>query len=139
MRTEQQVSRRQALGITGAAAAGLFMAGCSKEADITPAAPEKFKMTVYDPTGSIRITQLFSPRLDTLEGKTIAFVADDAWEDARTSALIQKILKEKYPSVTIITADNFTRGISNITKDKNGIPEKMQELGVDAAIIGNAG
>ena len=27
----------------------------------------------------------------------------------------------------------------NITKDKNGILKKLQEAGVDAAIVGNAG
>ena len=139
---ENNVSRRRALQVTGAAAAVAMLAGCTKkeeEPTPEPAKPTTYEMKVYDPTGSIAITQLHTARLDTLEGKTIGFVSDDAWEDDRTFALIKELFAEQYPSVTIITQDNFTHGIEAITKTGNGIAPKMKELGVDAAIVGNAG
>ena len=136
------MSRRRALQVTGAAAAAAMLAGCAKDepkTDPEPAAPTTYEMKVYDPTGSIAITQLHAPRLDTLDGKTIGFVSDDAWEDTRTFAEIKRLIEANYPTVTIITQDNFTHGIEAITKANNGIAEKMKELGVDAAIVGNAG
>ena len=138
---ENNVSRRRALQVTGAAAAVAMLAGCKKEEEPTPepAKPTTYEMKVYDPTGSIAITQLHTARLDTLEGKTIGFVSDDAWEDDRTFALIKELFAEQYPSVTIITQDHFTHGIEAITKANNGVAEQMKALGVDAAIVGNAG
>ena len=138
---QKGMTRRRALQVTGAAAAAAMIAGCKKEepAPAPAPVPEKVELTVYEPTGSIAITQLHAPRLDTLDGKTIAFVSDDAWEDARTFAEIKRLIERDYPTVTIITQDNFIHGIEQITKANNGIPEKMKELGVDAAIIGNAG
>ena len=135
------MSRRRALQVTGAAAAAAMLAGCAKtEPTPEPApAPTSYELTVYEPTGSIAITQLHAPRLDTLDNKTIAFVSDDAWEDTRTFAEIKRLIEANYPTVTIVTQDNFIHGIEQITKANNGIPEVMKELGVDAAIVGNAG
>ena len=138
---QKGMSRRRALQVTGAAAAAAMIAGCKKE-EPTPApapTPTTYEMKVYDPTGSIEITQLHTARLDTLDGKTIGFVSDDAWEDNRTFAEIKRLIERDYPSVTIITQDHFTHGIEAITKANNGIADQMKELGVDAAIIGNAG
>ena len=136
------MSRRRMLQLTGVAGLGAFLAGCAKEEVPVPEPAEADTTTslkVYDPSGSVQVTQLFSPRLDTLDGKTIAFVADDAWEDERTFAVIKQLLEKNYPTINIITQDNFIHGIGAITAAKNGIPEKMKELGVDGAIIGNAG
>ena len=95
-------------------------------------------LKVYDPSGSIEVTQTYAPRLDTLEGKTIGFVADLAWEDDRTFAIIQKYLEDTY-HCTVYGYDNWPAGIDAITKVNNGIAALMQEKGIDAAIIGNAG
>ena len=137
-----------ALGI-GALGTGAMLAGCSSDPAKESASDDEaaagaanagpVEISVYDPTGSIEITQTFAPRLDALEGKTIAFVSDDAWEDDRTFALIGELFAEKYPSVTVLTQDNFIHGIEAITKANNGLPEAMQEKGVDAVIVGNAG
>lgn len=145
MTMSEGMSRRRALQLTGAGVvgAGAFLAGCKKEepapAPAPAPAPEKVELTLFDPTGAIEITQLHQPRLDTLDGKTIGFVSDKAWEDERTFALIKELLVAKYPTVTILDQSNFLSGIEEITKDNNGIAEVMQEMGVDAAIIGNAG
>ena len=140
---EGNLSRRHALGLAGAGVfgAGIALAGCKQEepAPEPSPAPEKVELTLFDPTGAIEITRLHAPRLDTLEGKTIGFVSDKAWEDERTFALIKELLEAKYPGINIITQDHFLQGIEEITKDNNGIAEAMKELGVDGAIIGNAG
>ena len=146
MENRNGMSRRRALQLGAALAAGALgsaaLAGCKKEEESAPTpapTPTTYEMKIFDPTGSIEIKQLHAPRLDTLEGKTIGFVSDDAWEDDRTFAELKRLIERDYPSITIITQDNFTHGIEAITKDNNGIAPKMKEMGVDAAIVGNAG
>lgn len=143
---KNELSRRRMLQLTGvgALAAGTLLvgAGCTnkeeEQQEVKPA-PTTVELVVYNPTSSVAITQLFTPRLDTLDGKTIGFVGDDSWEDDRTFLLIKDFLEKNYSGVTVITQDNFAHGIIEITKTNNGIAEKMKELGVDAAIVGNAG
>ena len=95
----ETLTRRKMLGATfaaGAAAGIAALSGCKQEETpvtpepATPATPEPVKFKVYDPSGAMQITQMFAPRLDTLEGKTIAFVADDSWEDARMFPIIKQ-------------------------------------------------
>ena len=136
------LTRRRMLQLTGigSLAAGVAaFAGCNQE-DV-PSEPEQKGLTIetLDPSGSVAITQHFVERLDTLEGKTIAFVTNDDWESERTFPLLEKILKEKYAGITIIREDNFARGMNDITKDNNGIAEVMLQMNVDGAILGNAG
>lgn len=126
------------LGVGAVAAAS----GCSSDnsaTDDSQTQPEATTVRVYDPTGGIEITQSFADRLDTLEGKTIAFISNDGWEAERTFAYLNDLILAEYPSVTIINWDQFIHGTDNITKEKNGIADKLQEMGVDAAIVGNAG
>lgn len=146
------VTRRHMLQLTGAGvlgAAALASVGCdsaSKEVaeekktdTAATAAPVKQTYTVYDPTGSVEITQTYAPRLDTVDGKTIAFASDGMWADDRTFELITQLFAEKHPTTTIIREDNFPIGIDALTKADNPIVGMMQDLHVDAAIIGNAG
>ena len=141
MENLQGMTRRRMLQLTGLSAIGAAaLAGCAKngEGEQEPVEEVK-KVRVYDPTGGIEITQAFAPRLDTIEGKTIAFVSNDGWEAPRTFEKIKELFAERYPSVTILSWENWAHGTDNITKDKNGILKKLQEAGVDAAIVGNAG
>lgn len=154
------ISRRRMLQMTGILGAGAVLAGCSNQqasggtsaaSDASAAASASasesaaattggpIELTVYDPTGNVEISQTFAPRLDSIDGKTIAFVADDAWEDVRTFELIKELIETNYPSTKIITQENFIHGIEAITKADNGLPEAMQEAEVDAVIVGNAG
>ena len=133
------MTRRHMLQMTGILGAGALLSGCTTQQSGEQDGAAAVELTLYDPSGSIEITQLFAPRLDTIEGKTIAFVSDDAWEDARTFELIKSEFAEKYPSVNIITQDNFIHGIEAITRADNGLGEAMIEKGVDAVIVGNAG
>ena len=139
-----ELSRRQMLATSVAVgAAGMAaLAGCKQEEtpapEPTPVVPEKVSFKVYDPSGAMKITQMFAPRLDTLEGKVIAFVADDSWEDARMFPIIKQYLEDTY-HCTVFTSDNWPSGVDNLTKDNNGIPELLHEKGVEGVIVGNAG
>lgn len=148
MKRSGKLSRRQMLQYTGVGmlGAGALIAGvgCSSNSDSSNDANAStssgmVKLTVYDPCGSVLVTESFTDRLDTLDGKTIAFVGDGMWEDDRTFAVIKEKLESNYSDVTVITEDNFPQTVDSISVDDNGIAEKMLELGVDAAIIGNAG
>lgn len=143
MTKHEGITRRRMLQLTGVLGASAVLAGCSSQAASTESDSAKestsASMSVYDPSGSIEISQTFAPRLDGFENKTIAFVADDAWEDDRTFPEIERLLKEKYPTVTVIREDNFIHGIDAITVENNGLPEAMQEKNVDGVIVGNAG
>ena len=141
MHNHHNLSRRQvfkAAGVTGAVAATAALVGCKKE-EPEPAKPTTLEYTILNPSGSTEITQLFSPRHDTNNGKTIAYVSNDSWEYDRTFAKLTELFAAKYPDVTIINWDQFKHGVDYITQAKNGIGDKMKEMGVDAAIVGNAG
>ena len=148
MEKARAMTRRRMLQLTGVgtAVASAALAGCSatedtKEVTETGSSPEPTlaSLTVYDPTGSVEITQTFAPRLDTLEGKTIALVSNDAWQYDRTFPVIQQMFAEKYPSTTVLNYDNFIHSTDNLTKDDNGLAAQIREAGADAVIFGNAG
>ena len=140
MENMKGLTRRRMLQLTGTtafAAAALGIAGCKKE-EPEPV-PTGITLSVYDPSGRVEITQTFAPRLDTLDGKTIAFLGNGMWEEERCFDLLEKLMKEAYPTTTIITADNFPRHSDKLTPEKNGIAAMMKERGVDGVIVGNAG
>ena len=148
MANEAGLSRRRALQMLGALSAAGFagaagMYGCKQEEpeptpEPTPT-PEGVELQVYDPTGSVEIKYTFASRIDGFDNKTIAFVSDDSWEIERMTPIIKEYLTTHYQGVTIIGEENFIHGIDAITKANNGIAQKMLEMGVDAAIVGNAG
>jgi hypothetical protein len=94
-------------------------------------------LEVYDPTGAVEVTALFSARLDTLEGKTICLVSNSGWEARRTFPLIQELLQNQFTAATIIPYTEFPEGTGNI--DVEEIGTIVKEKGCDAAITGNAG
>ncbi|MBR3258537.1 MAG: hypothetical protein IKF96_06055 [Eggerthellaceae bacterium] len=145
MARETSLSRRRMLELTGAGMFGAAMlAGCNKADDggADPAEPVDDGpklIKLYDPTGNVAITQTHAPRLDTIEGKTIGLVVNDVWESDRIAAKLAELFAAKYPSVTIIGPENFTRGSEYITVDNNGIYEQATALGVDGIIVMAAG
>ena len=136
------VSRRRMLQLTGVSMLGAAaLAGCTQDNSGKEEAepqPQTYKLEVYSPAGVVAITQHFVERLGSLEGKTIGFVSNGAWEEDRTFAAIQKYLEDVY-HCTVIDAHQVPFGKDEITKDNNGVLEAMQALGVEAAIVGNAG
>ena len=146
MQATKGLSRRSMLQLAGAGVlgAGIALSGCKQEGSTPePTTPEvvdtSVTLKVYDPTGAVAITSEFSPRLDKIDGKTIAFVSDDEWEAPRIFDLLEQLITEKYSNVTILREDNFAQGVVALTKDNNGVPEVLHSLGADAVIIGVAG
>jgi hypothetical protein len=107
-----------------------------------PAGP--VRLEVYDPTGALNIEHLFSPRLDTLEGKTICFVgADMIWQEERTFPYLEELLKNLYPSINIIQYTEFPHGDARFPVmggvANPDLAKLLKAAGCQGAIIGNAG
>jgi len=103
-------------------------------------APEPVNLDVYDPRGGVEVTQLFAPRLPNLDGKTICELANRMWESTRTFPYLREVLKQRYPTTTIIPFEEMP------FFDERSSPADLAEIarivkaaGVQGAIIGNAG
>ncbi len=128
-----KLSRREMLKVSGSLAAGSVLGvGLSAAQAQTPVT-----LSVYDPTGAINVTQLYSKRLDTLAGKTICEIADDNWQDVRTFPVIRELIAKQFPTAKVIPFDKFTHGTKNIQYP--GIVDEIKKMGCDAVILGNAG
>ncbi|MBI4081390.1 MAG: hypothetical protein HY423_02140 [Candidatus Lambdaproteobacteria bacterium] len=93
-------------------------------------------MQVHNPTGATEIERVHAPRLDTLAGKTIAFLSNDSWQAHRTLPLVMKLLQARYPTAKFLPPSTFPTGNVNIDKDETVAMAVAQ--GADAAVIGNA-
>ena len=94
-------------------------------------------LEVFDPFGPAEVTRLFSPRLDTLDGKTIA-MSEDEWLVGRAKPLIQELLLRRFPTVTFVDLPGY-REMGGLTDAQ--FKEKLQKAAprIDGAIVGNAG
>jgi hypothetical protein len=78
-----------------------------------------------------------APRLDTLEGKTVAQLWDFLFRGDEVFDLLEQGLKERYPTVKFVSWKDFgsTHGVDErqILAD---LPETMNSMGVEAVISG---
>lgn len=110
--------------------------GTSTPVAQTPAAQTGVTLEVYDPTGAFEVSQLFAPRLDDLNGKTICEISDNLWETQRTFPLIRSLLQKQFPTAKIIPYDQMPEA----TTDANSkIADALKKAGCQGAIVGNAG
>ncbi len=93
-------------------------------------------LRVYDPTGSMTVTQLFSPRLADLSGKIVCELSNGLWEAHRTFPFIRELLQKQFPTIKIIPYTEFPIGKDAI--DSEEIVAKVRAQGGDAVLIGNA-
>jgi hypothetical protein len=100
-------------------------------------AADPVTLEVYDPTGAIEVTQLFSARLSDLHGKTICELSNASWEDRRTFPLIRELLQNQFPTARFIPFTEFPLGSNKIDNDKIG--DIVKQKGCQAVIVGNAG
>ena len=119
-----------------------------KLADAPPAdetsKPQEPGYAVVSPLGrsSVEVIRQ-APRLETLDGKTIAVVGV-SFMTAVTHPEIKRLILENYPSAKVILLDEIgiagpypAPGISRKTKDE--FQAKLKEMGVNAVISGNGG
>ncbi|MCQ2155344.1 MAG: hypothetical protein MJY55_05995, partial [Bacteroidales bacterium] len=100
--------------------------------------------SVVSPVGHSSVEMIRqAPRLETLDGKTIAVVGV-SFMTGITHPEIKRLIKENYPRANVILSDEI--GISGpypapgITRKQNEeFKRKLQEMGVDALISGNGG
>ena len=78
-----------------------------------------------------------SPRLDTLDGKTIAFVWDYMFRGDEIFRLLEEGIRSRYPGARFASWREFgnTHG-SEEHAVLSALPGRLEELGVDAAISG---
>jgi hypothetical protein len=94
-------------------------------------------LEVSDPTGAFEVTVVHAPRLDTLEGKTICELSvGGAWQWERTFPLIGELLKNAYPTATIIPHTEFPIGADMPDQETLDL---IKAKGCDAVIVGNGG
>lgn len=93
-------------------------------------------LEVYNPCGATEILQLHAPRLNSLDGKTIGFVSNDAWQAHRILPLIAELMEHEFNGLKTIPYTEFPIGNLNIDSDQT--IEQAKKRGVDAVVIGSA-
>jgi hypothetical protein len=84
-------------------------------------------------------TRALAPRLDTLEGKTVAQLWDYLFKGDEVFALLEEDLKRRYPGIKFVSWREF--GSTHGDDEKvslAALPKRFKELGVDAVISGMA-
>ena len=99
-------------------------------------AAQSVALDVYNPSGATEVSFLHAARLDTLEGKTICFMGDGSWEDHRALPLVEKTLKDRFPTAKFIAYNEFPYAKFVIDDDK--VAAMAKQKGCQAVIIGNA-
>jgi hypothetical protein len=100
---------------------------------------------VVNPAAERHIEMLnMSPRLDTLEGKTVCEVWNESFKSDVTFSVIRKLLKEKYPGIKVIPYTEMPKHHSmedqgNTNEGSEALIAALKEKHCDAVISGNAG
>ncbi len=100
--------------------------------------PAAVDLELFNPAGNQEITQFFAPRLSTLEGKTVAFLACDSvkWQPHRIFPVIMDELKKLYPTIKFLPMDQFPE---STTISDDATIKIVAEKKPDAVITGSAG
>ena len=86
-----------------------------------------------------QLTRKLAPRLDTLEGKTVAQLWDELFKGDVVFELLEEGLKKRYPQINFVSWREFgsTHG-GNEKEALAALPQKLRHLGVDAVLSGMA-
>ena len=93
---------------------------------------------VYWPKAASAGAPNYGPgRVDSLNGKTVAFVWDHVFRGDKIFATLEKELKARYPDLKFVpwTAFGNTHGADE-RAIRAALPEKLRELNVDCVISG---
>ena len=109
-----------------------------------PAAPEEAEFAVLSPVPETAVEPIkTAPRLDTLDGKTIALVGGSFMASVTHSELKNLILGE-YPNAKVyLLSEIGSAGVyprpGVVRREKDEFQRKLREFKVDAVISGNGG
>ena len=86
-----------------------------------------------------QVTRELAPRLDTLEGKTVAQLWDELFKGDVVFEHLEEGLKKRYPGINFVSWREFgsTHG-GNEKAALAALPQKLRDLGVDAVMSGMA-
>jgi hypothetical protein len=108
----------------------------SRSNDMTTNSPESH--AVYWPRGQRTVSaQPLSPRLDTLEGKTVAFLWDYIFRGDEIFPMIEAQLRQRYSGMRFINYDEF--GSTHGDEERaimESLPSRLKEMKVDAVVSG---
>jgi len=111
-----------------------------------PAFAEDAVYEVVSPLGEPVVKMItMAPRLKTLEGKTICEIWNEGFRGDESFPIIEKMLKEQYPTVKIIRYTEFPlvsiASLNPETKKKTleSLSAAIKKSGCDAVITGNGG
>ena len=114
------------------------------EEDITKfSEPTPYMYSIMSPVGKNAVDMITqAPRLDTLNGKTIALVGR-SFSAPITQAVIKDLIERDYPTAKVITVDQVGYGgsysVFNPSTQNKEFQQKLKEYKVDAVISGNCG
>jgi hypothetical protein len=100
---------------------------------------------IVSPMGETTATMMpMAPRLDTLDGKTVALVWNHAFKSDVTLPAIAEALKKQYPGIKIIPYTSLpTAPLPDITgaphPESDALMAALKRQHVDAVIAGNGG
>jgi len=105
--------------------------------------PSPFRYSVMSPVGKNTVEMITqAPRLDTLNGKTIALVGR-SFGAPITQAVIKDLIEKDYPTAKVLTVDQVGYGgsysVFNPSTQNKEFQQKLKEYKVDAVISGNCG
>jgi len=92
-------------------------------------------LEVYNPTGSVRVTNLHARRLQTLDHMTICELSDHMWESHRTFPAIREVLSRQFPETTIVPYTDLPNAYG---VGSEALSNKIREKGCNGVIVGNA-
>ena len=105
---------------------------------------EKEMYEVVSPLGQPVVEMItMAPRLDSLDGKTIGELWNGGFRGDESFPIIEKMLKERYPTVTFIPYSEFSLfTVASFHPEKKektleALRAKLKEKGCDAVITGN--
>ncbi|MBR2962525.1 MAG: hypothetical protein IKC42_05835 [Alistipes sp.] len=115
---------------------------CKTESGATPVKGDGF--TVVSPVGQSTVKMIdMAPRLNSLDGKTIAIVGG-SFMARTTHPEIKRLIEQHYPSARVILLDEIgsagvypAPGVTRRSKDE--FQERLRSMQVDAVISGNCG
>jgi hypothetical protein len=86
-----------------------------------------------------QVRRALAPRLDTLEGKTVAQLWDELFKGDIVFELLEEGLKKRYPGIRFVSWREFgsTHG-GNEKAALAALPRRLKDLGVDAVVSGMA-
>ena len=101
---------------------------------------------VVSPSGETVVEkQGFSPRLDTLDGKTIGLVWNKVFRGDETLPIIGELLQQRYENVTVVPWEDFP--VTSVPalhakrqqETLQSLADALRDKRVDAVVAGNAG